>query len=58
MIKVFFFNKMKSVMISTNLTHWRSSHYAITYVRNENSNILGRSTNVVKVIYHTIRSCS
>ena len=39
-------------------THWRSSHYAVTHVRNKNSNIHGRSHNVVKVIYHTIRNCS
>ena len=34
-------------------SHWRSSHYAGTYVRNKNSNIQGRSPNVVKVIFHT-----
>ena len=27
--------------------HWRSSHYAVTHVRNENSNIQGRSPYVV-----------
>ena len=27
--------------------HWRSSHYAITHVHNKNSNIQGRSPNVV-----------
>ena len=30
--------------------HWRSSHYAVKQVRNENSNIQGISPNVVKVI--------
>ena len=30
----------------------------ITHVRNEISNIQGRSSNVVKVIFHTIRNCS
>ena len=38
--------------------HWRSSHYAVTHVQNKNSNIQGRSPNVVKVIFHTIRNCS
>ena len=38
--------------------HWRSSHYAVMLMRNKNSNIQGRSTNVVKVIFHTIRNCS
>ena len=38
--------------------HWRSSHYAIMNVRNKNSNIQGRSPNVAKVIFHTIRNCS
>ena len=28
--------------------HWRSSHYAVTHVRNKNSYIQGRSPNVVK----------
>ena len=36
--------------------HWRSSHYAVTHMRNRNSNIDGRSPNVVKVIYHTIKN--
>ena len=38
--------------------HWRSSHYAVTHMRNVNSNNQGRSPNVVKVIFHTIRNCS
>ena len=38
--------------------HWPSSHYAVTHVRNKNSNIHGRSPIVVKVIFHTIRNCS
>ena len=38
--------------------HWRSSHYAVTHIRNKNSNFQGRSPNVVKVIFHTIRNCS
>ena len=29
--------------------HWRSSHCAVTHVRNNNSNIQGRSPNVVHV---------
>ena len=33
--------------------HWRSSHYAVTHVRNKNSNIQGRSPNVVKVIFQS-----
>ena len=37
--------------------HWRSSHYAVTHVHNKNSNIQGRSSKVVKVIFHTIRNC-
>ena len=36
--------------------HMRSSHYTVTHVRNENSNIQRRSPNVIKVIYHTIRN--
>ena len=32
-----------------------SSKYAVTHVRNTNSNIQMRSPNVVKVILHTIR---
>ena len=32
------------------LYHWRSSHYAVTHVRNKNSNIQGRSPNVATVI--------
>ena len=32
--------------------------FAVTHVRNKNSNIQGKSPNVVKVIYHTIRNCS
>ena len=38
--------------------HWRSSHYAVTHVRNKTSRILGRSPNVVKVSFRTIRNCS
>ena len=30
--------------------HWRSYHYAVTYVRNKNINIHGRSPYVAKVI--------
>ena len=33
-------------------------NYAVTHVRNKNSNIQRRSPNVVKVIFHTIRNCS
>ena len=29
-----------------------------THVRDKNSNIQGRSPNVVKVIFHTLRNCS
>ena len=41
--------------------HWRSSHYAVTHVRNErnvNSKIQGRSPNIVKLILNTIRNWS
>ena len=38
--------------------HWCSSHYAVTHVHNKNSNIQGRSSNVVKVIFHATRNCS
>ena len=31
--------------------HWRSSYYAITHMRNKNSNIQGRSPNMVIVIF-------
>ena len=30
--------------------HWRSSHYAVSHVRNKNNNSQGRSPNVAKVI--------
>ena len=30
----------------------------VTQMRNKNSNIQGRSLNVIKVIFHTIRKCS
>ena len=40
-------------------SHWRSSHYPVSYVyNNKNSNIQGRSLYVVKVIFHSIRNCS
>ena len=43
----------------TNIGHWRSSHYAqYTHVRNKNSNTQGSSTNVVNLIFHTLRNCS
>ena len=38
--------------------HWHSSHYVVTHVRNKNSKIQVGSTNVVNVIFHTIRNCS
>ena len=38
--------------------HWHSSHYAVTRVRNKNSNIQRRSPNVVKAIFHATRDCS
>ena len=51
--------KVRKMTIDLNYRyHWRSSHYAITNVRNKNSNIQGRSPNVVKVIFQTIRNCS
>ena len=43
---------------NTYVSYWRSSHNAVTHVLNKNSNIQGRSPNVVKVIFHTIRNCS
>ena len=45
-------------ILTTSCTHWRSSHYTHTHVRNKNSNIQGRSPNVVKVLFHIIRYCS
>ena len=39
-------------------SHWRSSHYAVTHVRNKNSITQGRSPYVVIVIFNTIRNCS
>ena len=36
--------------------HWHSSHYAVTHMRNKKGNIQGRSPNVVKVVFHTIRN--
>ena len=38
--------------------HWRSSHYTVTHVHAKNSNIQGRSPDMVKVIFHTLRNCS
>ena len=38
--------------------HCHSSHYAVTHVHNKNSYIQGRSSYVVKVVFHTIRNCS
>ena len=38
--------------------HMRSSHHAVTHVRNKNINIQVRSPNVVKVILHTMTKCS
>ena len=35
--------------------HWHSSHYAFTHMPNKNSNIQGRSSYAVKVIFHAIR---
>ena len=29
-------------------SHWHSSHFAVAHVRNKNSNIQGRSPNVIK----------
>ena len=40
------------------ICHLGSSHYAVTHMRNKNSNIQGRSPNVVKVIFYSIRKCS
>ena len=42
----------------TSNSHWRSSHYAVIPVHNKNSNIQGRSPNVVKpalsaLVYYT-----
>ena len=37
---------------------WRSSHYAVTHVRNKNSKIQVSPPNVVKVIFHALRICS
>ena len=36
----------------------RSFHYAVTHVRNENSNIQGMTPYAVKVSFHTIRNSS
>ena len=35
---------------------WRPSHNAVTHMRNKNSNIQGRSPNMVKEIFHIIRN--
>ena len=32
------------------MKHWRSSHYAVSHVRNKHRNIQGRLPNVVKMI--------
>ena len=41
---------------NTHINIMRSYQYAVTHVRNKNSNIQERSPNVVKGIIHTIRS--
>ena len=41
-------------LVSSIDSHWHDS-YTATHVRNKNDNIQGRSPNVVKVIFHTIR---
>ena len=46
-----------SNFINKMIRHWRSSHCAVTHVCNKNSNIQGRSPNVVKVISHAIGNC-
>ena len=39
-------------------SHWSTPHYTVTHMSNKNSNIQGRSSNVIKVIFHTKRNCS
>ena len=53
-----FCRKAENYVLRFHLYHWRSSYYAVIHVRNKNSNIQGRSPNVVKVIFHTVRNCS
>ena len=45
-------NSHLDIMESRDHNHWHSSNYAVKHVRNRNSNIQGRSPNVVKVIFH------
>ena len=52
------FYKPQSTFVTDGLrlpkrSHWRSSHSAVTHVRNKNSNIQGRSLNVVKLFSMT-----
>ena len=39
------------------MLHWRSSHYAVTHVRNKNTIFQGRPPNLVKVSFHTKGNC-
>ena len=45
---------LNSVILLLQVSHWRSSQYTVTHVRNKNSYIQGRSPNVVKVIFNTV----
>ena len=42
------YGRPKNYIRSGVLYHWSSSHYAVTQVPNKNSNIQGRSPNVIK----------
>ena len=41
-----------SLSLFISINNLRSFHYAVTYVRNANSNIQGRTPNAVKVSFH------
>ena len=46
------------LVLTKSADHWRSSHYAVTHMRNKNSKIQGRSPYVAKMILHAIRNYS
>ena len=49
---------LKTILQCRQCLHVYIGIASVTYVRHEIGNIQGRSPNVVKVIFHTIRNCS
>ena len=55
---VLFFVLLKPWFYGCNVASYIGVAPPVTQVRNKNSNIQGRSSDVVKVIFHRIRNCS